>query len=90
MIMSLCMSPGLVNHLAHIIANEASVNIKITSGLRLKKEYPSIIQICKRMMYFYREIHRLKPVVEESYIRQWKILELIYPIGEDHPPEYAH
>lgn len=62
-------SPGLgKTTLAHIIANEAGVNLKITSGPALEKQgdVASIISnLQEDDVLFIDEIHRLKPVVEE-------------------------
>ncbi|MBI2634710.1 Holliday junction branch migration DNA helicase RuvB [Candidatus Peregrinibacteria bacterium] len=62
-------SPGLgKTTLAHIIAAEAGVNIKITSGPALEKQgdVASIISNLEEYdVLFIDEIHRLKPVVEE-------------------------
>lgn len=62
-------SPGLgKTTLAHIISNEAGVNIKITSGPALEKQgdIASIISnLQENDVLFIDEIHRLKPVVEE-------------------------
>lgn len=61
--------PGLgKTTLAHIIATEAGVNIKITSGPALEKQgdVASIISnLQENDVLFIDEIHRLKPVVEE-------------------------
>jgi len=61
--------PGLgKTTLAHIIANEAGVNIKVTSGPALEKQgdVASIISnLDEHDVLFIDEIHRLKPVVEE-------------------------
>lgn len=62
-------SPGLgKTTLAHIIANEVGVNMKITSGPALEKQgdVASIISnLQENDILFIDEIHRLKPVVEE-------------------------
>lgn len=61
--------PGLgKTTLAHIIATEAGVNIKVTSGPALEKQgdVASIISnLQENDVLFIDEIHRLKPVVEE-------------------------
>lgn len=61
--------PGLgKTTLAYVIANEAGVNIKITSGPALEKQgdIASIISnLQENDILFIDEIHRLKPVVEE-------------------------
>lgn len=61
--------PGLgKTTLAHIIAHEAGVNIKVTSGPALEKQgdIASIISnLQEHDVLFIDEIHRLKPVVEE-------------------------
>lgn len=62
-------SPGLgKTTLAHIIANEVGVNMKITSGPAMEKQgdVASIISnLQENDILFIDEIHRLKPVVEE-------------------------
>ena len=61
--------PGLgKTTLAHVIANEVGVGIKITSGPALEKQgdVASIISnLQENDILFIDEIHRLKPVVEE-------------------------
>ena len=61
--------PGLgKTTLSYVIANEAGVNIKITSGPALEKQgdIASIISnLQENDILFIDEIHRLKPVVEE-------------------------
>ena len=61
--------PGLgKTTLAHIIAREMGVNIKVTSGPALEKQgdVASIItNLRDRDILFVDEIHRLRPVVEE-------------------------
>lgn len=61
--------PGLgKTTLAHIIAREMGVNIRVTSGPALEKQgdVASIISnLRNRDILFIDEIHRLKPVVEE-------------------------
>ncbi len=62
-------APGLgKTTLAHVIAHEADVNIRITSGPALEKQgdIASIISTLKdNDILFIDEIHRLKPIVEE-------------------------
>ncbi|MBP9771296.1 AAA family ATPase, partial [Candidatus Gracilibacteria bacterium] len=62
-------SPGLgKTTLAHIIATEAGVSLKVTSGPALEKQgdVASIISnLQENDVLFIDEIHRLKPVVEE-------------------------
>jgi len=61
--------PGLgKTTLAHIIAKEAGVNVKLTSGPAMEKQgdVASIISnLQENDVLFIDEIHRLKPVVEE-------------------------
>lgn len=61
--------PGLgKTTLAHIVASESGVNLKVTSGPALEKQgdLASIISnLQENDVLFIDEIHRLKPVVEE-------------------------
>ena len=61
--------PGLgKTTLAHIVASEAGVNVRVTSGPALEKpgDVASIISNLQEFdVLFIDEIHRLKPIVEE-------------------------
>ena len=70
--------PGLgKTTLAHILANEMSVDLVLTSGPALEKpgDVASILtRLQEGTILFVDEIHRLKPVVEE----------VLYPAMEDY------
>ena len=65
-----CGPPGLgKTTLAHIIANELSVNLRPTSGPTLQKPFDLagiLSKLREGEVFFIDEIHRLNPAVEES------------------------
>ena len=73
--------PGLgKTTLAHILANELQVGIKVTSGPVLDKPGDLaglLTNLDERDVLFIDEIHRLSPIVKNIYILQWKIIRLI-------------
>ena len=74
----ICGPPGLgKTTLAHIIANELSVELVQTSGPVLEKQgdvAATLTRLQRRSVLFVDEIHRLNPVVEE----------VLYPAMEDY------
>ncbi len=72
-----CGPPGLgKTTLAHIIARELGVNLRITSGPAIERKGDlagMLTQLEEREVLFIDEIHRLNPIVEEN----------LYPAMED-------
>jgi Holliday junction DNA helicase RuvB len=80
--------PGLgKTTLAHIIANEMGVNIKITSGPAIERagDLAAILtNLRKGDVLFIDEIHRLSRVVEEVLYPAMEDFALDIVIGSDH------
>lgn len=83
--------PGLgKTTLAHIIANELGVNMKITSGPVLDKPGDLaglLISLQKGDVLFIDEIHRLSPVVEEYLYSAMEdfVIDIMVDKGPDRP-----
>lgn len=79
-------APGLgKTTLAHVIAHEMDVNIKVTSGPAIEKpgDIASIItNLEENDLLFIDEMHRLKPVIEEMFYSAMEDFNLDIIIGK--------